>query len=683
VTEGADVNTRIPKLRADLIQRTIEMGDDPMVVYKDPLSRTYHHFSQSEHELLCLADGCRSADEIAEQIRRQHPTALIPTSSVDHFFRQAIQQGLLQTSNPASAAASRTPRNLLWLLAVRLPGCNPTKVLETLAPIGRVLFSWPVAIASMIAIPVCLLIVLILFDQFAADFRTVTDNPFASLVWISLAIAIAKIVHELAHAMACRHLGCECRTIGVMLLFGIPCLYADVSDAWMQKRRSHRMLISIAGMYAESWIAVLATFTWMMSNPGPVHDVAVALMVVCSVSTILINGNPLLRYDGYYLLSDATGIANLAQRSQASLKARLQTLWGGPVSTADPIWMSVYAIASQIYRWMILISVAAIVARTLRSFDLGLIGILLFAFAVSIALIRMASSWQQLPTVRMIATTLVLVGVIALPIPQSVLAPMVIRPADSQEIYVREPGFLIKEPEFGKRLRRSDIISQLANPTLVRHHAAASANLDRIQTQIHTLQRSREVGSRPASAIPALRKDLAQAQSLVAFRAESLDRLSIKPVSLGTLFPPLPLAGSALTNASPIVHEAGIWLSEGTSLGLVGDDHRRDAVLYLSDKQVAKIQVGQAVFLMIRDAAKESVGGKVVAIDSSPCDQFPASLIETGLLMMPSEAVYRVRVQLDASGNDLTVHRVGRAKIETESESIAHHIYRLLSETFG
>lgn len=680
---AADGPTRGPKLRADLIHQTIDMGRDPMVVCKDPLSRAYHHFTQSEHELLCLADGHRSTQEIADELKQRYPSSLIQVEAVQQFFQQAGHQGLLDSQIESKRAAPKKSRNWLSLLAIRFPGVNPTRLLEILSPLASVLFSRPVAIASLIATPICMMAVLIQFDRFASDFASITQNPLGSLVWIVFGIAIAKILHELGHALACRYLGCECPAIGVMLLFGIPCLYADVSDAWMLKRPGQRMLISAAGMYVECWIAILATIVWMTSNPGPVHDLAVTLMVVCSVSTILINGNPLLRYDGYYLLSDFTGVANLASRSRASLAAWVQTVLGKPIATAEPIWMSVYSLASVIYRCAVLLSVTAIIFQALQFYDLDLIGILLFATALTVALLKNASALQQTHTARLILAASILIAAMLFPIPHSVVAPMMVAPASSQEIYAIEPGFLVKKPEFGKQLELSDIVSALSNPALQRQHAAASAIRDRIQTQLHAFQRSRGGQSRSENMIPSLQKDLEQAGAMVLLHRQSLDRLNITSSKSCTLYPPTNIAHLSVSSSIESENEPGSWLAKGTSIGMLGDDHRREAVLYLSDRQVPEIQLGQNVSLMISDAAKGSVCGRIVTIDTSPCKQFPPSLLETGLLSMSRESIYRVRVQLDASGDDLIVHRIGRAKINATSESIIRRIYRLLSETFG
>ncbi len=687
-TGDPQTTLRNPKLRGDLIHRTVEMNREPMMVCKDPLSRAYYHFTQTEHELLRLADGQRTIQEITAEFQNRYPSSNFEVDAIHRFFGQAAKQGLLDLQNQFRPSASRKRWKWSSLLAIRFPGVNPTKFLGVVSPLTSVLFARPVVIAAVIAAPLCMMAVLMRFDQFASDFALIAENPFGSLFWIAVGIAIAKVLHELAHALACCYLKCECPTIGVMLLLGIPCLYADVSDAWMLKRRSQRMLISAAGMYVECWIAILATLVWIFSNSGPVHDLAVTLMIVCSVSTILINGNPLLRYDGYYLLSDFTGVPNLAFRSRTSLLTRLQSIAGNPTATSDPVWMSVYAAASYLYRYFILASVTMIVFQTLRAMDLELLGIVLLVSTVVVAVFLHTKTLLQAHAIRLVLAGSVLTTALAYPIPRGVVAPMTIIPANAKEIYTTESGFLRDEPRFGEQLAATSSISSLHNPALDRQHAAATASRDRLQTQLQSLQRSRGSQTHSNVMIPALEKDLEQAEGLVDFYNQARKRLDIVPESVGTLYPPMPMYRPSAEPAARLVSDqrigkVGSWIRAGTPIGVFGDQRHREAILYLLDREIARIQPGQLVTLMIGDAQKGSVMGSVVSIDASPCQDLPESLLESDLIPARSENIYRVRVNLSASSDNLVVHRIGRAKIHANPESIVYRIYRLISETFG
>ncbi len=132
-----------------------------------------------------------------------------------------------------------------------------------------------------------------------------------------------KILHEFGHGVACRRFEWESQTIGAAFLVFSPCLYCDVSDSWMLARRGHRMAVSAAGMYVELLIAPVALWLWWFSVPGLFHSGCLQIVLVGSVSTLLFNANPLLRYDGYYLLQDLFGVPNLQSRSQQAMEDAL------------------------------------------------------------------------------------------------------------------------------------------------------------------------------------------------------------------------------------------------------------------------------------------------------------------------------------------------------------------------
>ena len=113
-----------------------------------------------------------------------------------------------------------------------------------------------------------------------------------------------KVFHELGHALICKHFGGECHQIGPMLLVFTPALYCDTSDSWMLPSRWQRAAVGMAGVATEILLAAVATMVWVSTAPGLTHYIAMNVMLVCSVSTLLFNANPLLRYDGYYVLSD-------------------------------------------------------------------------------------------------------------------------------------------------------------------------------------------------------------------------------------------------------------------------------------------------------------------------------------------------------------------------------------------
>ena len=182
--------------------------------------------------------------------------------------------------------------------------------------------------------------------------------------WLFLVLAATKVLHELGHALACRHFGGECHEIGVMLLVFVPCLYCNVSDSWMLPNKWRRIAVAAAGMYVELVLASIATLLWWFSAPGLFNAICLNTMLVCSLGTLLFNGNPLLRYDGYYILSDLIDVPNLGAESTAAVR-RLAGRWFLGLDLADErmlpgrsSWLlALYAVASTAYRIVVIVAI--------------------------------------------------------------------------------------------------------------------------------------------------------------------------------------------------------------------------------------------------------------------------------------------------------------------------------------
>ena len=175
---------------------------------------------------------------------------------------------------------------------------------------------------------------------------------------------MTKVLHEFGHGLSCKHFGGECHEMGVMMLVLTPCLYCNVSDSWMLPNRWHRAAIGAAGMYVELVLASICTFIWWFTEPGPLNYICLNVMFICSVSTVMFNANPLLRYDGYYILSDVLEIPNLRQKASTILNRKLGAWCLGLEEPEDPFlpkrhqWLfALFTVASAVYRWVVTFSI--------------------------------------------------------------------------------------------------------------------------------------------------------------------------------------------------------------------------------------------------------------------------------------------------------------------------------------
>ena len=165
-------------------------------------------------------------------------------------------------------------------------------------------------------------LVLVKFDVFQS--KLPEFHQFFNLknaIWLSIVLGVTKVIHEFGHGLSCRAFGGEVHEMGFLFLCFSPAMYCNVSDAWTLPSKWKRIIISFAGIYVELMIAAIATFIWWNSPAYPfLNNLALALMVVCSVSTVMFNGNPLMRYDGYYVLADWLEIPNLRDRCNRYLQ---------------------------------------------------------------------------------------------------------------------------------------------------------------------------------------------------------------------------------------------------------------------------------------------------------------------------------------------------------------------------
>ena len=200
-------------------------------------------------------------------------------------------------------------------------------------------------------------------------------------MWLAITLCVTKILHEFGHGLSCKHFGGECHEIGVMFLVLTPCLYCNVSDSWMLPNRWHRAAIGAAGMYVELVLASICTFIWWFTEPGPLNYICLNVMFISSVSTVMFNANPLLRYDGYYILSDILEIPNLRQKASTILNRKLGKWCLGLEEPEDPFlpkrkqWLfATYTVASAIYRWVVTFSILYFLNKVFEPYGLKVLG---------------------------------------------------------------------------------------------------------------------------------------------------------------------------------------------------------------------------------------------------------------------------------------------------------------------
>ena len=279
-------------------------------VIKDPISLRYFQFSDSEFSIFRWLDGKRTLNEIVSAFNKRFAPRRLSHHELRGFVDGLHQSGLVhfKSSDQGNRLWERGNRQRFEQrlaafanpLAIRLPGINPLHLVDWLYRRCRWCFSWYAGLAAAMLVTVAAATFATRSDEFIARLPTIDAflSP-ANLIALAIALAIVKVLHELGHALTCRHFGGDCHEIGVMLLVFTPCLYCDVTDAWKLSNRWHRIAISAAGMIVEVVLASICGLLWWATDSGVVNSLLLNVVVVCSVGTVLVNANPLLRYDGY------------------------------------------------------------------------------------------------------------------------------------------------------------------------------------------------------------------------------------------------------------------------------------------------------------------------------------------------------------------------------------------------
>jgi multidrug efflux pump subunit AcrA (membrane-fusion protein) len=334
---SAELST-LPSARPDLVIRPL--GENGIYVVKEPRSGSYYHLGEEEHFLLMQLRGDRAFEAVAAAFADRFGQPL-KADDFDDFLTQARAQGLLvpkggSIDSPANerlaAARAPSPHNLLYC-RVRL--VDPDRLFTRLAPL--LWFFWTPGFLAVSSLSIAAAAGLLWLNrqEIASDLIGVLNWQTAFLLWLTCILVVSA--HECAHGLTCKHYGGEVHEIGFLLLLFMPCLYCNVTDAWLFRRKSQRLWVTFAGGYFELFIWSLAIFAWRLTAPATlINTIALLIAASCGLRT-LFNFNPLIKLDGYYLLSDWARIPNLQQRSAQHLMAHVRwLLWGADRPEAEP-----------------------------------------------------------------------------------------------------------------------------------------------------------------------------------------------------------------------------------------------------------------------------------------------------------------------------------------------------------
>lgn len=399
---------RVAKLRPALRQhveshRHVYRGEVWYLI-QDPASGRMHRFAGAAQRIIGLMNGSRSVQEIWDAIEAADPDNLPTQDEVIGLLGQLHAADLLsvrispdtQELFRRAQARQRKRRRSRFVnpLAIRIPLIDPDRFLARTLPAVR----W---VLSPFGVVLWLLVVGAAVVLVAMHWSELTDNIIdrvttpRNLFFIWLSYPVIKAFHELGHGYAARRWGGEVHEMGIMLLVFMPIPYVDASaaSAFADKRR--RMIVGAAGIFVEMFIAAIAMFVWLLVEPGVVRALAFNVMLIAGVSTVFVNGNPLLRFDGYYVLADALEIPNLTARAKRFIGYIVKRhvfhyhdIHSPAGTPGEEFWLPTYALVSFAYRMFIMFAIIFIVAD--RFF---VIGSALAIWAITTQIVWPAGKW--------------------------------------------------------------------------------------------------------------------------------------------------------------------------------------------------------------------------------------------------------------------------------------------------
>ncbi len=578
-----------------------------------------HHRVKDLWEALLdtFGDDAPSQPELVQLLGQLHQADLVQcqlTPDVEELFDRQERRNQQRRKAFVNPLAFRTPLH------------DPTRLLDWLEPRTRWLFSRTTLVLFLL-----LLLAGILGGM--AHWREISVHAQQHLLspryWILLWICypLLKALHELAHALAVRHWGGQVHEMGITLLVLMPIPYVDASAANLFSNKYSRILVSAAGIMVESGFAALALFLWLNTQDGLVRDMAFVVMTIGGVSTVLFNANPLVKYDGYYMLADWLEIPNLAWQAKRywgylarRYLLRLSHIRPLPLEQNEHRWLFVYGLVSYLYRLLLMV----VLAQWLAGISLLLAALVFASFLFTLVL---KPGWEILQYLRhspeiekyrfavwlktggVAVAMLLLVGVV--PFPYATVAQGIVWPAEDTQIRTAAAGFIDQIlVEDGEKVSTGQALIRLQNDELAARETLARLKIQRLQTRLQDALSLREEST------ASLESRLLFAESELATVQEEQQNLVLRSHQSGRFV---------------IDHPAdllGRWVSKGELLGFVIGQEQPRIRAAIPQTDAALVQQGShAVHIRIADAPGNTLRGHFDGQLPSATTQLPSQAL--------------------------------------------------------
>lgn len=548
------------------------------IILENPFSNQYFRLRPAAYEFISRLRPDRTVEQAWQQCLERFPDEAPSQEAVIQLLAQLYFANLLQYDLAADSAQlferykKRKQREIgfrfLNIMFMRFPLLDPDRFLVRALPVVGKFISLFGALLWLVVVGLGLKVVTDNFGELKAQGEGLlaTNNLFL----LYLGMVVVKALHEFGHAFFCRKFGGEVHVMGIMLMIFTPMPFVDATSSWSFRERWKRVLVGSAGMIVELFFAAIAAFIWAKTAPGIVHSLAYNIMFVASVSTIIFNVNPLMRFDGYYILSDLVEIPNLNQRATGQLQYWAEHYLFGVKNTESPArtrreagWLAVFGLTSGIYRVIVFSGILLVIADRFLIVGIVMAAACLISWAIFPVgrFIKYLAASPKLDRVRnravgvtagLAAVLIILLCVI--PFPYSFRAPGVLVASQRTEIVNEAEGQvteLLARP--GSIVKSGTPLLRLKNPELDLQLAETRAHLNEVNARL----------------LQAMGKDSADVEPLSRLRdsvSATLDKFTDDSRHLIVCAP-----HDGVWVAPGIDEFIGRWLPRGTGLGLLAN----------------------------------------------------------------------------------------------------------------
>ncbi|HQR06972.1 MAG TPA: HlyD family efflux transporter periplasmic adaptor subunit [Gemmatales bacterium] len=716
------------RLRPDLDLAPHKYEGKTFYVVKDPVSLRYYRFKEHERFLLDYMDGAKTLDDAQKAFEQRFRPERLTLEDLEAFTSQLLQAGLAQNENAGAGKQlftrykKRRNRKIMQtfmnVLYIKIPVFDPDRVLEKMKPVFGFIFTqlflW-ISIAIMLG---AVLLVATHWSTFISKMPAYHEFfTLKTMAYLWVALGLVKIIHEFGHGLSCKTFGGEVHEMGLLFLVFSPCMYCNVSDAWTLPSKWQRIVISAAGIYVELIIAAIATFVWWSTDNGTfANNMSMSLMVVCSISTFVFNANPLMRFDGYYVLADWLEIPNLREKANKYLGEVVQeTCLGIEVPPQPYMTMSrkvlfvTFAIVSWLYRWIVTFSVLGFMYSFLEPYKLGsisyLFGTMSLGAMIGMPLYKLGKSIHRrgrlpdMKPVRVVITAAIVVAVLStimlIPFPMRVKATALIQ-ADPQyvrTVVIEDEGNFLAEllVKDGEEVKAGQPLARFNNVDLSINYELTLKQIPLIKKQIESLiQQQQSSGNRIGPLGQQLVKAQGELDKLEHSRQllrKQQERLVLRAPIDGTVMKLIPR------------EQLGNLIPRGSELCSVGDETKLRAVFLVQPADKHLIEENDEAFVRIHGRDYNYWKGHITSIANKETNEIPHQLStkyggdvatetkqaegEQRQIERPQSQHFMVTVDLDEFDKSIHPGVMGRVKVVVAPRTLAWRFYRYLNSSLN